>query len=136
MLLTIERVLFLRKVEMFANIDEDALVELASAMQEREFSAGATIIREGDPGRELFIVVRGEVRVVKGDHELATLGSQGVFGELAALDPQPRSASVVALGECHLLQLDHAVLFEELMNNNVLARGLIRFLVNRVRERH
>jgi CRP-like cAMP-binding protein len=135
MLLTVERVLFLKKVEMFTDIDDDALAHLATTMSEQDSPAGTAIIREGDDGRELFILVTGSARIHKGERTLATIGPKGVVGELAALDPQPRTASVTALEDCHLLSLGHAVLFEELMSNNDLARGIIRFLVRRFRER-
>lgn len=134
MLLTVERVLFLRMVEIFAAIDEDVLVNLAGEMKEREFKAGEPIIAEGELGRTLYVVVDGKVRIHKGDKDIATLGSKGVFGEMAALDPHPRTASVTAVEDTRLLELDHAVLFEELTGNSELARGIIRFLVGRFRE--
>jgi CRP-like cAMP-binding protein len=135
MLLTVERVLFLKQVDLFANVDDDVLVNLAMQMVEEEFKAGERIITEGDMGRELFIIVDGKVRVHKGDVDLATLGSKAVVGELAALDPEPRTASVTALEDCNLLRLEHTLLFEELLGNNELARGIIRFLVRRFRDR-
>lgn len=79
--------------------------------------------------------MEGRARVHKGQQQLAVLSAKEVFGELAALDPQPRSASVTALEPCLVLELDHAVLLDELMSNNELARGIIRFLVQRFRSR-
>src|SRR5882672_4585865 len=91
MVLTVERVLLLRQVEMFRNIDEDALIRLAAAMKEQDARPGETIIEEGQLGRELYIIIDGKVRVHNGVKEVAILGSKAIFGELAALDPQPRS---------------------------------------------
>lgn len=135
MLLTVERVLFLKRVDFFARIDDDALISLANAMQERPCKADERIFKAGDMGRDLFIIVRGRVRLHKGDETIAILNGAGVFGELAALDPETRTASATCLDETVLLRLDHSALMEELSANNDLARGIIRFLVRRFRER-
>lgn len=135
MLLTVERVLFLKKVDFFARIDDDALISLANAMHERTCKVGECVFKAGDMGRDLFIIVRGRVRLHKGDDTIAILDNAGVFGELAALDPETRTASATCLEETLLLRLDHAALMEELSANNDLARGIIRFLVRRFRER-
>lgn len=134
MILTIERVLFLKNVAIFAAIDDDILAGLAASMQERVFPAGEPIIEEGTLDRRMFIIVNGKASVHKGERELAVLGSKDVVGELSALDPEPRSASVTALEETQVLELDHAVLYDELSVNTSLANGIIRFLVNRIRE--
>ena len=133
MLLTLERVLLLKGVNFFSEIDDDVIAGLAAEMQDREFTAGERILAEGDHGRELFIIVFGSVRVHRGSETVTNLGYKGVFGELAALDPQPRLFSVTAQEDTRLLSLSHTVLFEELMSNAELARGIIRFLVARLR---
>jgi CRP-like cAMP-binding protein len=133
MLLTVERVLFLKSVDIFDEVDDDAIVGLASELQETEFPAGTRIFTEGDPGRELFLVVHGKVRVHKGDETIKVLGYKGVFGELAALDRHLRLVSVTAEEDTGLLSLSHTVLFEELLTNVELARGVIHFLVARLR---
>src|SRR5207248_1519155 len=116
-LMLMERVLLLKKISLFADIDDDLLINLAGVMQEQEFKAGEAIIEEGDTGRELFIIVDGRVRAHHGDKTLRVLESNTVVGELAALDPQPRTASITAEEDTRVLKLDHAVLLEELMNN-------------------
>jgi CRP-like cAMP-binding protein len=129
-----ERVLLLKRVSLFANIDDDLLINLAGVMKEHEFNAGERIIEEGDTGRELFIIVDGRVRVHQGDKTLRILESNTVVGELAALDPQPRTASVTADEHTRVLKLDHTVLLDELVNNGLLALGIIRFLIHRFRD--
>jgi CRP-like cAMP-binding protein len=133
MLLTVERVLLLHQVEIFRNIDEDALIRLASAMKEQDARPGETIIEEGELGRELYIIINGKVSVHQGEKQLAILENKAIFGELAALDPHPRTASITAIVETHMLRLDHETLFDELVGNNELAQGVVRFLVQRLR---
>ncbi|HYT89828.1 MAG TPA: cyclic nucleotide-binding domain-containing protein [Gemmataceae bacterium] len=134
MILTLERVLLLKQVEMFAAVDDDVLAGLAARMQEREGVPGEALLRQGEMGQELYVVVSGRVRVQRGEQTLAELGPRGVIGELAALDPAPRTATVTVLEPTLLLSLDHADLAEELLSNSDLAWGIIRFLVRRFRD--
>jgi CRP-like cAMP-binding protein len=133
-ILTLERVLLLKQVEMFAAVDDDVLAGLAARMREREAVAGETLLREGEMGQELYVVVTGKVRVHCGEQTRAELGPRGVIGELAALDPAPRTATVTVLEPALLLCLEHADLAEELLSNSDLAWGIIRFLVRRFRD--
>jgi CRP-like cAMP-binding protein len=131
---TVERVLLLKRVEMFAAVDDDVLAGLAKWMREREGVAGEALLREGEMGQELYVVVSGRVRVERGSKTVAVLERGGVVGELAALDPAPRTATVTALEPTLLLCLEHADLAEELLSNSDLAWGIIRFLVRRFRD--
>jgi CRP-like cAMP-binding protein len=119
---------------MFAAVDEDVLAGLAVRMQEREGVPGEPLLSEGEVGHELYVIVSGRVRVHRGEQILAELGPRAVIGELAALDPAPRSATATALEPTLLLSLDHADLAEELLSNSDLAWGIIRFLVRRFRD--
>jgi CRP-like cAMP-binding protein len=103
-------------------------------MREREGVPGEALMRVGEVGQELYVVVSGRVRVHRGEQTLAELGSRGVIGELAALDPAPRTATVTVLEPALLLSLDHSDLAEELLSNSDLAWGIIRFLVRRFRD--
>ena len=81
-------------------------MDLATIVESEDFSEGEVIIREGDLGTSMYIVASGKVRLFTNDTELGTLGNRAVFGELAALDPEPRAASIEALEDCILLRLD------------------------------
>ena len=73
------------------------------------------------------------VRVHAGDTTVATLGERDAFGELSALDPELRSASVTAVDDTRLLCLDHEQLFELMSERIEVGRGIIRFLCRRYR---
>ncbi len=62
----------------------------------REYAAGQTIFREGDPGSEFYVIERGAVEVLSGNRLLEVLGENEIFGEMALIDTSPRSATVVA----------------------------------------
>ena len=74
----------------------------------REFKAGEIIFKQGDVGRELFVVKSGKVELRVGSHVLDTLSSQNIFGELALIDAAPRSATAVALTDVTLVAVGYA----------------------------
>jgi CRP-like cAMP-binding protein len=135
MRLTIERVLLLKSVEVFSETPEEDLLELAAVLEEIETRAGECIIEKGELGSSMYIVVDGEVRVHDGEQELRVLGSREIFGELAALDPEKRSASVTAIEDTVLFRLDERALYEMMAENQSLTRGIIRILCRRLRTR-
>ena len=75
------------------------LTDVAEHVKKRHFTSGETIIREGEPGEEFFVISDGEVDVVRSDHEVARLGPGDFFGEVALISGEPRNATVVAEGE-------------------------------------
>ncbi len=135
MRLTIERVLLLKSVEVFSETPEEDLLELAAVLEEIETRAGECIIEKGELGSSMYIVVDGEVRVHDGEQELRVLGGREIFGELAALDPEKRSASVTAIEDTVLFRLDERALYEMMAENQSLTRGIIRVLCQRLRTR-
>jgi CRP-like cAMP-binding protein len=133
MLLTIEKVLILKSVQIFSSVPEQQLVEIATIIDIVEYQQGEVIMNEGDLGSSMYIVAEGQVRCYSGDTELGTLGSRAVFGELAALDPEPRAASVEAMEDCTLLKLDGETLYELMAINKELTRGIIHVLTDYAR---
>ncbi len=132
-MLTLEKVIILKSVEIFHALPEEHLVELAGILRAREVHAGETIIRESEVGTSLFVIVDGRVRVHRQGKEIAILGSRDVFGELAALDPEPRSASITALEDTQLFELDGGALYELMADQIEAVRGIIRVLCRRLR---
>ena len=134
MLLTIEKVLILKSVPIFASVPEGQLVDLATIAETVEFDAGEIIMNQGDLGTSMYIVVDGRVRIFEGDKDLAEHGTRAVFGELAALDPEPRSASVQALEDCTLLRLDGESLYDLMSGNKEVTRGIVHVLCDYTRQ--
>ena len=134
MLLTIEKVLILKSVSVFSSVPEAQLVDLATIVESVEYDAGDVIMHQGDLGNSMYIVADGKVRIFDGDHELGVLGNRAVFGELAALDPEPRAASVEAIEDCTLLRVDGESLYELMSGNKDVTRGIIHVLCDYTRE--
>ncbi len=89
---------FLRPIDLFKTLTPQQLTDVAEHMKKRHFAAGETIIREGEPGEEFFLISDGEVEVIRSDHEVARLGPGDFFGEVALISGEPRNATVVAEG--------------------------------------
>ena len=135
MLLTIEKVLILKTVSIFADTPEEILADVAAILEEVDVQAGETILHKDDVGRCMYIIVDGRVRIHNGAQTIAYLGARDIFGELAVLDAEPRSASVTAEVDTHLFRLDQDALYELMADRFEVARGIIRMLCRRVRAR-
>ena len=134
-LTTIERVVALQRAALFADVPGRTLAAVAQRAIEVEAPAGTMVIAEGAVDDHLFAVVHGRLRVHQGEQTLAVLDAGASVGELAALVPEPRSASVTVLEPAMLLRIDKAVLDELLVDRPELARGIISALVAMVRAR-
>jgi hypothetical protein len=134
MLSTLEKVFVLKAVDIFAETPEEALAEIASILEEVEVKSGETIFEKGDPGQSMYVIYEGQVRVHDGDQTWNELGSRDIFGDMALLDTETRSASVTALEDTHLLRLDQAPFYELMADQNEVSWGIIRVLVQRIRD--
>jgi hypothetical protein len=134
-MLLIEKVITLKAVEMFARTPEDVLADVATLAEEVRFKSGEAIFQKGDAGESLYVIVTGEVKVHDGDVDLKHLKDKSVFGELAVLDPEPRSASITALADSHLLRLDREAFLELMAGNMEVVRGVLAVLCDRIREK-
>ena len=133
MLLTVEKVIILKSVAIFSETPESVLANLAQVLEEVNVGAGELILKQGDLGNSLFIIIEGEVRVHAGDQTLTVLSDRDVFGEMALLDPEPRSASITALKDSRLLKLEQDA-FKELLDEQMeISLGIMRVLTRRLR---
>lgn len=134
MLLTIEKVSILQEVEFFAGTPGNLLAAVAQIVEEVEIEPNAPVIREGDIEDCLYIIVSGKVRVHSNDQTLNLLGPGRSVGELAVIDPEPRSASVTAIERTTLFRLAKAPFDEVMARRPEIAQGVMRALTRRIRE--
>lgn len=107
---------------------------LARATQEtRAFRAGDVIFKEGDPGTEFFVVKSGKVSVRLGNRTLQSLGAGEVFGEMALIDSQPRSATIIADSDCVVVPVSEKQFLFMTSEAPYFALSLMRVLVQRLR---
>lgn len=134
MITTLEKVLFLKEVSLFKNITSERLAKIATIAKEVEFSRGERIINEGDEGDSLFIIVEGSVNILKGKDIIARLSSKDFFGEMAILDSEPRSASVIADTDITCLKISREDFTEILIDEHEIMLSIIKSLVQRLRQ--
>ena len=133
MLLTIERVVLLKQVSLFERTPDRVLAGLARTLVEEEFAAGTDLIVEGAVEDWLFVLIDGSVRVTRSDR-VVDLEAGQVVGELAVLEPEPRTATVTALTDVHAFRLSKVDFDEALRTRPEIAAGVIAELVRRLRE--
>lgn len=137
-LITIEKMMALRSAPIFSRIAPEGLAELASACREDDYAPGEALCVEGEPGNEVFILLAGDVKVLKkdgtGERVVATEKAGGFIGEMAVLDPAPRSATVRAGEEgVRVLRLGGSAFRNSLNNDATIASSVIRTLAQRLR---
>ena len=107
-LLTIEK---LREIALFGALSDDVLTHLARSLKQLTALPGEMVFREGELAHEMFVLLDGEVEVVKKsragrEHRIALLGPGDCFGEMSLIDVQPRSATVRAIAPSRVLRMD------------------------------
>ncbi|HMA36376.1 MAG TPA: HEAT repeat domain-containing protein [Chloroflexia bacterium] len=132
---TIERVLFLRGVDLFSEVHSEDLVHVAQIAQEVNFAAGETFIKQGDIGDCLYIILDGEVQIrIAGLGAIAERHPKSIIGEMAIVSRTPRTADCIAATDTTALKIDHADFWELLGEKPQLAYGVIRVLAHRLDE--
>lgn len=129
---SIDRVLALKNVDIFSELSYDALAELAERARREIFDAGSTILEQGAAGDELFALVSGTVRV-DGPAGTTELSGHTVFGELAVVDPAPRSASVTAITDVEALVVSRRVILALTERRPEVMTSIAKVLARRVR---
>lgn len=132
-LLLVEKVLILKSLSIFKDTPEHILADLAPLMEEEEFEQNTTIFHEGEIGDCMYIIHRGEVRIHKNNTTLAILNEKEVFGELALLDAELRSATATTNADCVLFRVEQEPFYELIENRPEVARGFIKILCQRLR---
>ena len=84
----------LRQVTLFAGCSKRELGDIARITDEIDFPAGKTLITQGEPGRQCFVVIEGSVDVVRDGKDVVARGSSEIFGEIALLSGGPCTATV------------------------------------------
>jgi CRP-like cAMP-binding protein len=97
-------------IPLLDDLDGMETTRLLAAARQLGVAAGEQVLREGERGDDMFLILEGAVEVSRmlprGRRVLTTLGAGQIFGEGAFLLGTPRSADVIALGECHLLAVN------------------------------
>ena len=133
MITTVEKVLFLKRIDLFSQIVSEDLAQIAQITEEMHIEEGEEVFHEGETGNTLFFIVDGQVRIHRGGTTLATLGERSVFGEMSLLDMEPRSATVTVVDDVTLLRIERDDFHDILAEKAEIAQGIIMVLSRRLR---
>ncbi len=128
----------LRGLKLLAGLSSSQLEDVSRRLSPIRFRQGEVILREGDPGYEMYFIESGRVRVVRGSGTnaiiLAELGAGDLFGEMALLTGKPRSATVTALSDLDLWSMPQSDFDELVAAHPNLGLALSRLLSERLRD--
>jgi len=129
----LETALLLHQVPLFAELSPEALLPVARLSSYRMLAPDERLFEQGSFGDALFVVVDGLLRIEQEGRLLARLGKGETVGEMAVLDWQPRSASVIAEQASTLLRVERNDLIDLLQEEPALLRSLLTLLSRRIR---
>ena len=143
MLTTIEKIVFLQKAPIFEQMTSRQLKVLSEVTEEENLTRGETIFAEGSLGDRMYIIISGRVEILKSvessggggtTESLAILEKREIFGEMAILDDEPRSAAAVVLEPTRLLSIHKDNVRELTHDYPDIAFGIFKVLSGRIRE--
>ncbi len=129
---------FLKNAAIFEDLEDRDFARISACGVEKNYKKGDVILMEEESGSALFVIIKGEVKVVRiGDDGreviLSILGPSDIFGEMALLDGETRSASVIALEQAELFMIHRKDFLALLHEYPSIAISLLRHLTQRLR---
>ncbi len=135
---TLERVLLLREVPIFADLSPDDLQQVAGIAGEQWYPAETAIFHQGEEGNVMFIIVNGHVQVIRSvngtDQTLAKRGPGEFVGEMAIIESAPRSATLFTQGEVRMLAIEGDTFKQILRERPEVSLAVLRSVSRRLRE--
>jgi CRP/FNR family cyclic AMP-dependent transcriptional regulator len=116
-----------------ADTEVEFSILVGSGVPVRAFKQGEIIFREGDPATDLYVIKSGRVDIASGNRLLATLGDNGIFGEMALIDKAPRSATVTAATDVELVPVNEKQFLFLVSQTPFFALKVMRVLAGRLR---
>jgi CRP/FNR family cyclic AMP-dependent transcriptional regulator len=124
----------LARIPMFADLSKKQLNRLAAESEELVFHPGQVVVKEGDPGETLFVVLSGQAKVQRGKRKVGEILPGDFFGELSAIDGDKRTASVVADTPLRVVRLFRHTLTSLIEDEPQVILKLLDGIVRRFRQ--
>jgi CRP/FNR family transcriptional regulator, cyclic AMP receptor protein len=126
------KVAALKRSPLFEGLARKQLAALARLTDDLDFPAGSVLCKEGERGREFFVIIEGEAEVTRGGKHLATIGSGEFFGEIALLDNVARTATVTATTPLRFFVVSDSAFNSVLATDPSIESKLLRTLARRL----
>jgi CRP-like cAMP-binding protein len=120
------------KVPLFSKVSKKGLRLIASEADEFDVPAGKDLVREGELGRHLYVIVSGKARVHRSGRRIASLGPGDFFGEMALLSNVPRMATVTSETEMRVITLGSRELPPILEKEPAVTRAVLAVMADRI----
>jgi len=132
-LTTIEKVIFLKSVDIFEHATVEQLGRIAGLTEEVHFEPGEIIFKEGEPGDALYLLLSGQVFIEKNGHILREMKEREAFGSLEVLDFHPRAITARAIDRVRALKLNGQEFHDLLSLDIEMVQAVFRMLCGLVR---
>jgi CRP-like cAMP-binding protein len=112
---TDQKLELLKRTPLLSGLARQDIEEVGRLVDEVDLQPGYVLMREGDVGREFFVIIDGQVRIDRGGETIRTMGPGEFLGDIALVTERPRTATATTETACQLLVLGHGA-FHELMD--------------------
>ena len=126
------KVELLKKVPLFSKLSKKGLQDVAHIADQLDLPAGKEMAKEGDRGREFFVLLKGEADVLKDGRHINTMKEGDFFGEIALVTKMPRTASVTATTDARVLVITERDFGALLKRSPEVGRGVAEALAERI----
>lgn len=136
-----EKILLLKEIDMFSDLSAAELAAISTVTKELDYPENRTVIKQGDMGETVFLIIDGQVEVIKEQENgrelvLDKIGAGDAFGEMALLEDEPRSATIRTIEPSRFLILHKQEFNETVMEYPRIALKICRVLSSRIRHLH
>ena len=133
MLSTVERVIFLQGIDVFAHVSSEDLVHIAAITDEVEVEEGQVIYRESEIADCMYVVIQGEFRVERDGVEVMIARKHDAVGTWSLFDDERRIATATAITSGELLKIDKEDFVDLLSDHVKITQGIMKTIVKRLR---
>lgn len=131
---TIERVIFLQGIELFADIPTEQLAQIAGITEYFILSKDEVLFQKGDKSQHMFLLIDGTVMISRNGMENKDFEGPEALGVWGFLDDGDRLMTITCKTECQFLRIDRFDFFDLLEDRMHLSRGLLKYFVKRIRK--
>ena len=132
-LTTLDKAIRLQKVELFRDLETDALALAASIASHMPATSGTVLFQENGPASALYVVLEGRVQLTRGGREIFAVGPGETLGNWALFDDQPSLATARCVEDTWLLRIEREDFFDLLADHADMTQTMFKALVKRVR---